>query len=101
MKELLLRLLQRNGEMTVSQLVGELGISRQMIHRLLKSLQQEGLVKKLGRPPVTYYQLANEKEREIQFHGAEDEQKEAFLKKHFLMITETGDYREGLQAMIE
>ena len=100
MKELLLKLLERKGEMTVSELVGELGISRQMIHRLLKALQEEGLVKKLGKPPVTYYQRTIESEKEIKFQGEADEEKEAFLKKHFLLITETGDYHEGLQAMI-
>lgn len=83
MKKELLRLLSKNGEMSVTDLTDVLGVSRQLIHRLLKILQEEGLVQKLGRSPRTYYRLVEaDNQRQEQSIKVDDEKTKAETKRY-------------------
>ena len=83
--------------MSAAQLADSLQISRQMIHRILLVLQEEGLVEKLGKPPKTFYRLADLKMNVV--HDAPFEKAEvAFLSDHFLHVTATGQRQEGVIA---
>jgi hypothetical protein len=99
MKQKIQALLRKYGEVRVSQIMEEIGASRQYIHRVLSEMQLEGLVEKLGTAPLTYYRL---KQVGDQSHVVIEiaEEKVAFLKEHFLLISETGERLEGFQAMI-
>ncbi len=57
MKDEIYKLIGKCGEVRVSQISEELNVSRQYIHRILALLLSEGLVEKLGSPPLTYYRL--------------------------------------------
>lgn len=99
MKKEIIRLLEKKSEMSVTELADTLNVSRQLIHRLLKILQEEGLVQKLGRSPKTFYRWVGKenlnKEKPIQI----DEEKSSFLEDHFLFISENGERFEGMEAM--
>ncbi|MFZ1676551.1 MAG: winged helix-turn-helix transcriptional regulator [Saprospiraceae bacterium] len=99
MKREILKLLEKNSEMSVTELSDLLHVSRQLIHRILKILQEEGLVQKLGSSPRTFYRLVPiENQRKEQLIQIDDE-KADFIKDHFLYITENGERYEGLEAM--
>jgi len=99
LKKEVLKLLEKNGEMSVTELSDVLGVSRQLIHRLLKIYLEEGLVQKLGSSPRTYYRLieAGNQKKETNIHIPEEEAN--FLKDHFLYISENGVRYEGIEAM--
>lgn len=99
MKQKILNLLKLNGEVRVSQIMEELGVSRQYIHRVLSEMQLEGLVEKLGTAPLTYYRLKQVSDLSTDIITISLE-KTAFLKEHFLWISEIGERFEGLEAMI-
>jgi len=100
MKEDLLKLLRRNSEMSVAELADELGVSRQLIHRVLNVLQEEGLVQKLGRAPKTFYRLTTETSGSFEKPLQVDDEKTSFLQDHFLFISETGERYKGIDAMV-
>jgi len=94
----ILETLKINGEATVAELADNLSVSRQMIHRALNILLEEGTVIKLGKPPKTFYKVKKQAEQDpvdIQI----DNKAETFLKEHFFLVTETGMPLEGIEAM--
>ncbi len=98
MKKELIRQIKLGGEMSASQLSDVLGISRQMVHRILNDLVEENILQKIGKAPRTYYMLTEAKPEEGEKIEISNEE-EDFLQKHFLFITEKGQRLEGLQAM--
>ncbi len=86
-------------EASVNELQGQIQASRQMLHRILSRMLQEGYLQKLGRAPTVFYRLnrlpATDKEDEIVLK--EDEL--AFLREHFLQVSERGEKLEGAEAM--
>jgi len=97
MKDQILKLIRTRGEMTAAQMAVDLEVSRQYIHRQLLELQNEGQVEKLGRAPKTFYRLkANSPVIAAPALAAE---KASFLRRYFLIITETGERLEGPEAM--
>jgi len=94
----ILKLIEKLGELSAAQLAEEIGVSRQFIHRQLKSLIEDGSLEKIGRPPKTYYRKSG------QLSMVHDDlilppEKVAFLQHHFLFINENGNRYEGLEAM--
>lgn len=86
-------------EASVNELQEHIPVSRQMLHRVLNRMQEEGLIQKLGRAPRVFYRLkrdvAGKKIKE--FTLTQDELN--FLTEHFLLITETGSRLEGIAAL--
>lgn len=86
-------------EVSVNELQEYIPVSRQMLHRVLNRMLEEGLLQKLGKPPKVFYRLIQvspgKKSKEIIL--PEDEIN--FLTEHFLLITETGNRLEGIVAM--
>ena len=87
-------------EASVNELQGQIGASRQMLHRILSRMLQEGYLQKLGRAPTVFYRL-----NRLSATGKEDElvvlkeDELAFLKEHFLQVSERGEKLEGAEAM--
>lgn len=86
-------------EASVSELQEHIPVSRQMLHRVLNRMQEEGLIQKLGRAPRVFYRLIRDapEKKTKEFTLTEDEL--TFLTEHFLLITETGNRLEGIAAM--
>src|SRR5574338_1461016 len=85
-------------EASANELQEQIGVSRQMIHRVLHGMLVQGYLQKLGRPPKVFYKLkktAHNKTSAISL----SEQEINFLNQHFLIITETGQRLDGVEAM--
>ena len=90
--------LKVHNEASVNELQEQIGVSRQMLHRVLNRMLEEGYLQKLGRPPKVFYRLNQASvSKAIAISLSEDEI--SFLNEHFLMITETGNRLEGAEAM--
>jgi phosphoribosylpyrophosphate synthetase len=91
-----LRYITDHLEASIVEMERELSVSKQMIHRVLLTLQNEGRVKKVGRVPKVYYKLV-EKKQEASRTELDHEQEE-FLKEHFNLFTMNGELLEGVVA---
>jgi DNA-binding HxlR family transcriptional regulator len=91
-KERILDLLKTQGALSTHELAVNTELSRQMIHLVLRELIDSELVQRIGRPPKTVYQLKKESQSaEVALPATLEE----FLKKNFMIITETGEVKEG------
>jgi dimeric dUTPase (all-alpha-NTP-PPase superfamily) len=88
-----------NKELTVKELVFRTHASKQMIHIVLKKLLSQNYIEKLGRVPKTIYRLLD-KRNEILIPSLPiiSDDTQTFLIKNFLVITETGNLVEGIEA---
>jgi sugar-specific transcriptional regulator TrmB len=90
--------LKNHTEETVNELQEQIGVSRQRLHRVLNRMIEQGYLQKLGRPPKVFYRLNLASAiKATLFSLPEDEIN--FLNEHFLLITETGNRLEGVDAM--
>lgn len=83
----------------MSELQDKIPVSRQMLHRVLNRMQDEGLLQKIGRPPRVFYKLIETTPSKKKSTLTLSEDDNAFLHEHFLLVTETGNRLEGLSAM--
>lgn len=76
-----------------------IGVSRQMLHRILNKLLAAEMIEKVGRPPKVYYRLSESIKTDFTSEENEigDEEKK-FLEKHFNYFTETGNALKGIAA---
>ena len=90
--------LKAHSEGSASEMLEQIGVSRQMLHRVLSRMFEQGYLQKLGRPPKVFYRI-NETpvEKAAMISLTTDEIN--FLNEHFLVITETGKRLEGAEAM--
>jgi hypothetical protein len=96
------KLFSQSEDWTVVQLTKELNVSKQLIHRILNDFIADGTLIKLGLPPKTVYRsllYASLVQEEALLPLDAPKHKDAdFLQAHFLLITETGEYLEGLNG---
>lgn len=96
-KERILKLLQKQGELSVKEMTDLLQVSKQAIHKSILQLQELGVVMKMGKPPKVIYKLnANEKKEEEKI--AVTPEVLAYLHNNFLLITESGEMKEGIDG---
>lgn len=93
----ILKLFQQANDRTVVELVNETGVSKQLVHRILKLLVERGELIKLGRPPKTIYRLVKGTHLEKPQNFLAPHQNE-YLNANFLLITETGIFLEGFEG---
>ena len=96
-EKLILKLFQQANDRTVVELVNETGVSKQLVHRILKLLVERGVLIKLGRSPKTIYRLVKETQLEKPQNFLDPQQNE-YLNTNFLLITETGIFLEGFEG---
>jgi hypothetical protein len=101
-RDRLLQLFDDRPDWRVSDLKMHTGLSAQMIHRALLTLTTEGKVVKLGSPPKTIYRRIHQRPTMSQVNEPQvpliTQAETEFLQQHFLLITETGEYLEGLSG---
>lgn len=96
-REKILKILQRQRQMTIHELAAALGLSRQYIHRQINELEENGSIKAVGKAPQVFYSLNDKKpERQAQTITYEDEQ---FLNQHFLLVDSLGNLLDGINAL--
>lgn len=99
-KSRILELFEKTPELTVKEIVDRLMVSKQMVHVVLKELTENNFLEKLGRTPKTVYRLAGRRPQIAPVeHNLPNDQLE-FLNENFLMVTETGNLLQGIDAMV-
>ena len=92
-------ILSRNPEASVSDLVQQIPVSRQMLHRVLSKMLAEGYIEKIGRAPKVFYRLAKQQPfTQSSIPNLSDDELD-FLTEHFLVISEMGKQMQGIEAM--
>ena len=91
-------LFEERQELTVVEIVAELNISKQYVHKILNELLLLNFITKIGSTPKTIYRI---KELLVVADIPKviiSNEKQNFLKDNFLLITEIGQLLEGLEA---
>ena len=97
-KDHIVKLLKEKGDLSVKEISDILDVSTQGIHIALNQLLEAETVLKFGRTPKTIYRLAPINAPIIAETLLIDTEKQDFLAKHFLVITEIGKMLEGLEG---
>ncbi|MEI9920927.1 MAG: DeoR family transcriptional regulator [Bacteroidota bacterium] len=98
-QEKILHLFTQVKELSVKEIVEKLNVSKQTVHIVLNRLLAESKVKRLGRPPKTVYRLADERSSINPPDTITiDDTTRAILNENFLVVTETGNLLEGIDA---
>jgi phosphoribosylpyrophosphate synthetase len=99
-KSNILSLFEQTKELSVKEVTDKLQVSKQMVHIVMNQLVADNIVEKLGRTPKTVYRFIKErnrlKEPPPDLYISQNDQN--FLKQNFLVVTETGDLIEGIEA---
>jgi hypothetical protein len=97
-KEKIISLFETKKELSVSEITDTLFVSKQMVHLVLNKLLEIGFVEKFGRTPKTIYKLKEVSIKEIESNILVSNEKQNFLIKNFLMISEIGQILTGLEG---
>jgi len=97
-REEILQLLTKTGDLSVKEMVDRLEVSKQAIHSAINQLLEKGEIVKFGRAPKTIYRLSKHTAREPEENLYLPEKTLAILNKHFLLISELGSMLEGLEG---
>jgi hypothetical protein len=100
-KENIVNYIQKNGQATVLDLLDFLDIERPMIHRHLKELIGDGVLRKVGSAPKVLYLLAEAKAVSVSNEAAFDDTTRKIIEENFLLITPQGEKREGVSGFAQ
>lgn len=96
MKDQIIAFIKTNQPCSAHQ-IAALGLSRQMVHRHLRKLLDEGVLVKKGMPPKVYYFIAPP-EATIQWHS--DSETKRFIEKNFLEVSPDGSLIYGQKGFL-
>jgi DNA-binding transcriptional regulator GbsR (MarR family) len=97
-KENIIEYIKNRGSVSAKDLIDHIGISKQAIFIHLKKLIEDGLISKVGNPPVVFY-VSNKNENNFQTINFKEEIKKEINKK-YLFITSIGEIKEGVDGFI-
>lgn len=92
----ILDILEGSGAKRPADLARALGVSSQALHRQLKKLIESGQVKKKGKPPLVFYELAPAGE-ETRLNIKDTLAREA-IEESFSYLTSSGELTRGVHA---
>lgn len=79
------------------ELTEEMGISRQMVQRYLKSMLEEGLIEKIGKPPKVFYRIKQEEKSPVLVLGYNIRN---ILDEYFYYVSPQGKELVGTKGFI-
>lgn len=85
-------------ELSVNEIVSELNISKQYVHRILNQFIESNDIERVGLPPKTIYKLKIVSEKKAVSSTIISSNKQKFLQENFIVITEIGQLLEGIDA---
>lgn len=85
-------------ELSVNEIINELNISKQYVHRVLSKLLENNKIDKIGSAPKTIYKLKNVSTIEIDSKISISNEKQNFLSNNFMMISEIGQILNGFEG---
>jgi len=97
-KEKIVEYIENRGSVSAKDLINYIGISKQAIFLHLKKLIEDGLISKVGNPPVVFYVLNNSKEfvHNIIF----EEGVSKIINENYLFISSIGEIKVGVEGFI-
>jgi hypothetical protein len=98
-KNTIYEFIQSRQRTTAKELEQNLGVSRTLIFRHLKSLLQESKIEKIGEPPFVYYAPTVHVVVSNDFSLSKTE--EEFIDTNYLYVTPTGSLLYGLVGFVE
>jgi uracil phosphoribosyltransferase len=96
-KDKILKLFEEKKELTIVSIVDTLNISKQYVHRVIIQLLDKGIIVKYGTAPKTFYRI-NQSVNQIENRLFVENKNIEYLQKNFIVITEIGEFLEGLIA---
>lgn len=106
-REKIVSYIREKGQATVVDLYGALDIERVMIHRHLKVLVEEGLIRKIGSSPKVIYVLVDDSQgnvskdlifpTSVSLGGA----LKKVIEENFLLVTPRGERVEGMPGFVK
>ena len=94
----ILTYLKLHFEASPKEMTDSIGVSKQIIHRVLAKLIEAGDIEKTGRAPKVYYRLKEKVKTQPGIANAISETEKSFLQANFNLFTETGNQLEGIEA---
>ncbi|HEY4506012.1 MAG TPA: hypothetical protein VJJ24_00990 [Candidatus Paceibacterota bacterium] len=100
-QERIIDLIRENGQAKVDDIVRKMELSRQIVHRHLAELLESKKIKKVGKSPKVFYILndgvapLSDKKFNI------DPGTKKVIEDNFLLITPSGERKEGVEGFIE
>lgn len=91
-------LLEEKKELSVNEIVSELNISKQYVHRILNQLIENNEIERVGLPPKTIYKIKVFSIKKATSTENISTDKQQFLLDNFILITEIGQLLQGVQA---
>jgi hypoxanthine-guanine phosphoribosyltransferase/DNA-binding transcriptional ArsR family regulator len=95
----ILSYIKTKGQVSPAELSIYLNINRQATHRQIKRLLDSGLISKAGKPPKVFYSLVETKK--INTDIKIDNKSKKIINENFLLITPSGERKEGMEAFID
>jgi len=92
--QLIINYIKKQGWASGQELADYFGISDRAVRKQLKKLSDNQLLAKAGRPPKVYYLLPTDKNNSLQ--EPLDKKTEKFINDNYLIITPTGEIKNGL-----
>jgi DNA-binding Lrp family transcriptional regulator len=94
-KEKIVELIKKEGQQTIKELADKLEISSQMVHRHVKDLISNKLIKKVGSAPFVFYILfQTEKVKYVEI----DNENKKIIEENFLFISPQGKRFDGIEG---
>ena len=91
-------LFKERKELSINEILDEISVSRQFVHRVLNDLIDSNTIEKFGKSPKTIYKIKETALVSKADYGLIEPGKIEFLDQNFLLITEVGKMLSGLEA---
>lgn len=97
-KSKIFNLFKERKELSINEILDEISVSRQFIHRVLNDLMESNFIEKFGKSPKTIYKIKEASLVPKTNYGIIESSEVDFLDHNFLLITEIGKMLSGLEA---
>ncbi len=97
-KEKILHILSEIGEVRPAELLLELSVSQQMLHRHIKDLLAQGAIERIGKSPRVFYRLVNVLTKDV--YPDVSASQLSVIEANFLHITPVGKELTGMEAFV-
>ncbi len=99
-KEKIFNYIKKRQQVTVGELVDEFDMSRWGVYKHINKLLEESKITKIGRPPKVFYLIKEESIKATDDIFSFDKKVKKIIEENYLVITPSGERKEGLEGFI-
>lgn len=96
----IIKYIKFRGQVTGKDIADHLGITRQALFKQFFKLIAEGKISKIGKPPKVFYFIKEKEAKKIGIETEIDSISKKVIENNFLIITPSGERKEGLDGFI-